>query len=318
MKFMSGFVRLSSKPPWAKLVHLPGDNIDGYWTELGKHPVFLRDRDDRVHLPRTLRGRSVSSLRHEDLDAVPSTDSGASHYKLWLEDFNKQRLIDKIWNGYSFTPFGLILIDRWRKFMAKNHLDDVGQLGIDPKFSINLEHFDRMMQTPYLDRVRRTGRALAKKYRMIITLLQAINKTKTAARLDRDFYYHYDKLRDLLDFDAAAYDPETPDEEDHEDAKVAESLDALQLMGMFVTEVQPMLDPQMGLFIKELDVFHQCLEAGDEEKARIMFKTMTGTLMKYVGTLGNHPVGQAAQAILTLPSYKTLAEKIFPAAGLTQ
>lgn len=302
MKFVSSLVKLSSVPPWATVVQ--HDNTPGWWTEVGgKHKVYLREKDNRVHLPRTFRGKALTDIRPEDFDALSKEDSGDAHYKLWRQDFDRQHDIDKIYNGYQFTPFGLVLLERLKKYLMKNKFDDVAQLGLDPKYSINMALFDKFLATPYLDKVKTIGRSIAKKYRMVITLLEEMGKKRLTSRMDRDFYYHWDKLKNLFDFDPLGYKPTAPqpEDEDEESEKTDDTL--FKVKEAFMAEVHPFLNPQMASFIIMMENVAGCIDRNLLDIARQDFEHMTAILLKYIGQMGHHEIGQAAAQILQLPSY---------------
>jgi hypothetical protein len=308
MKFFSGFTRLASLPPWASKIN--HDGVDGYWTDAGKNKVFLNTKN-LVHFPKTLRGKSITDLRQEDFDAVPKEDQGDVHYDLWREDFDRKRQADKIFSDYKFTPMGQILIDRLRKYLLKCKLDDVTQLGLDGKYSINPAIFDKMLATPHVEKVRQYLKTVAKKYRMIITLLEDQGKQRLAKKYDRDFYFNWDKLAPLADFDAASYKPkvEAKEREDEEEDAINDNV-ALEAKNKFIQDAEPLLDPQMGPVFAQLEALSRAVDDNDMIQAESALEHLAALLLGFTERFEHHPIAEKATQILTLPSFTLLHSKI--------
>lgn len=311
MKFFTGITKLASVPPWASKHEVDGQEI--YWTEVGKHPVALRARDNRVHLPKGLRGKAVADIRAEDLDALPKEDSGKAHYDMWSEDFTQKRNHDKIYNGYSFTPFGLVLVERLKKYLSKCKCDQVEALGLDPKYNIKPETFDKLLASNDINKVRTMLRSVAKKYRMIAELLKAGGKARLVTRMDKDFYYHWSKLESFADFDPTSYKPQSEDSDGEKTAKKAIDEELIYANEHFKNAVEPLLDPQMPAFIKAMESCSKYIDQNNIRKAQAQYEVMMTELMRYVGIYGHHPVGQKAEQILQLPSLIVMHSRLFGA-----
>ncbi len=311
MQFFTGITKLASRPPWSAEHEIDGQK--GYWAETGtkNHPVFLRSKDNRIHLPKTLRGKSITDIRQEDLDSLDKTDSGHTHYGLWKKDFDRKSDNDKIYDGYHFNAYGLVLLERLKRFFAKNNLNDVTQLGLDNRYSIDLGTFDTLTQCTDIHKVQRIGRTLAKKYRMIIELLKSQNKSRLATKLDRDFYYNWDKLENFFDFDAAGYKPSAPDKvEEEPEEEMQQTSELVRTKDEFIDQANHLIHPQMAGFIKAMNQFDKAVNSNDMAKAKQTFQTMNTELMRILG-MSSGDVGNAAQEILHLPAMVLLHHKLF-------
>ena len=309
MKFINQIIKIASLPPWANKVILEGKEC--YWTEIGKHPVALLASSNRVFLPKSLRGKAVADIRSADLDAVEKNDSGQTHYDLWNEDFTQKRNHDKIYNGYSFTPFGLVLVERLKKYLSKCKCDRVEDLGLDPKYNIKPETFDKLLTSNDMSKVRTMLRSVAKKYRMIAEMLKAGGKTRLVTNMDKDFYYHWSKLESFADFDPTSYKPQSEDSDGEKAAKKAIDEELIYANEHFKNAVEPLLDPQMPAFINAMESCSKYIDQNNIRKAQAQYEVMMTELMRYVGIYGHHPVGQKAEKILQLPSLIVMHSRLF-------
>jgi hypothetical protein len=255
MRLTTKITKLASTPPWAHVVNFAG--ISGFWvdTNIGSK-MFIRQSDHVIWLPRTLRGRKVEDLSPEEVKAVPKEDSGKVWYKQWREQNDNDLAVEKLHNGYTFSDIGQVLIDRLQKLVDKYELDDVSNIGLDSKFSINPFLFEKLLKTNNRDDVKRIGRLIAKKFALIIHLLNQVNP-KMAKRLDADFMLQYNKLQNLFDFDVTKFEPNLPEPE--EAPEPTHLFDILNhAVGNLVSEVKPFLtNPQLG---SVANAFGRCAE----------------------------------------------------------
>lgn len=310
MKLFTGFTRLASKPPWAKTIN--HDGVDGWWTEFGgKHKVFLNSHSNRVHLPKSLRGKAIVDLKPQDFEMLDKEDSGDTHYKLWREDFDRNQQADKLFTNYNFTALGQVYLDRLFKYLIKCKLDDVSQLGLDSKFSINPNLQQKLLSTPDINKVRSMLKNVAKKYRMIITLLEDMGQQKLAKKYDKDFYYQWAKLEPLAQFDPASYKPkaEAKDRDDEEEVEAEDNV-ALHAKNQFLKDVAPLLDAQFGELIQAIEALSRSVDDNNLVQAELDLEHMVSCDMALIGRLHGHPLGQKAEAILQLPSLILLHDKL--------
>lgn len=309
MKFFTGFTRLAHIPPHVTVVNF--DGIQGYWTiNQDGHHIFLRSKDNKIWLPKSLRGKNPNDVSSEEFKAIPKEESGNASYELWKQDFNRSKAAEKIYDGFEFTDNGKILVDRLRKFILKSKLDNVAVYSLDPKYSIKPELFDKLMQQSNVERARSMGKNIAKKYRMIIELLKASGKSRVANKIDGDFYYNWNKLEPLFDFDPSKYKPKMDEPEpEEEESAPSETLQNLTLH--FVEQVEPLLDPQMADFANILDSFKNVVKMENIPLAQKAYEAMTAMLMKNIGRYGNHSIGLASGKVIQLPSYILLHHKLF-------
>jgi len=243
MHLSTNITQIASTPPWAHVTRLP-DGTEGYFvdTNLGDK-VFLRKQDQVIWLPKTLRGRKVQDLMPDDLKNLPTEDKGKTHYKSWRAQNDAEQALSKIHNGYSFQPQGQALLARLTKLIEKYELDNTGNLGIDPKYSISPELINRMMQANNRDDVARLGRVIGKKFATIIHLLNQVNP-KIAKRLDADFMFAYKPLMALFNFDPTEFQPNIPQPADENDPLTVTHVMVISLQNA-LKEIRPLLAQDM-------------------------------------------------------------------------
>lgn len=321
MKFVTAISKTASTPPWANVVHF--DGTDGFWvdTNLGQ-PMFLRKQDHVIWLPRMLRGKKIEDLTPEEVKALPKEDSGKSLYKQWRQQHENEQAVGKLHNGYQFSDAGLVLVDRLKKLVEKYELDDVANLGLDRKFSINPALFDKLMATNNRGDVQRIGRLIAKKFALVIHLLNQVNP-KIAKRLDADFMFQYKKLQALFDFDVLQFKPNIPEPQDQVTDVEPTTLTNVgdMLISDFVGEAQPLLssDPQLAPVLQAMQQMSMAWSqiAGVDAAKAIQscqqpFHQMVDLLVKVTKLAPpEHPSHQAAAQVLNLPSLATLFETLF-------
>ena len=71
------------------------------------------------------------------------------------------------------------------------------------------------------------------------------------------------------------------------------------------------MDPQMGEFQNAMGTFMKTVSKNNIPIAQKAYEAMISVLMMYIGRLGNHPVGYAAERIIQLPSLILLHHKLF-------
>ena len=309
MKLFTGLTRIAHIPPYANVLDFSGKK--GYWTdhsEGGK--IFLDSKSNRILFPKMLHGKNPGDVSAQDFAAIPKEESGNSVYKLWLEDFNRQKMVDKLFDGFSFTDQGKILVDRLKKSIIKSKLDNLSNYGLDIKYSINPEVFDKLMSQTSLDRVKSMARSIGKKYRIATELIRESGKPKIANKIDNDFYFNWNKLEPLFDFDPSKYIPSKATQEtDEQEEKSQETLQ--NIADAFLEETRNIMDPQMGEFQNAMGTFMKTVSKNNIPIAQKAYEAMISVLMMYIGRLGNHPVGYAAERIIQLPSLILLHHKLF-------
>jgi hypothetical protein len=311
-------IKIANRAPW-NAEHTLADGVKGYWIENSDgHMLFINDTNGKIHLPKALRGKLPETIRPADFDTLDPEDTGKAHYSEWKKGYDTEKAKSKLWDNYGFTNEGQVLVDRLKKFIIKNHLDDVTQLnlGLEPKYSINLDVFDKLLNTPQIDRVGRLGRTIGKKYRLITAWLSHLGKIRLVNKLDRDFFYHWNKLASLFDIDLSKYKPEIDSEIINEDVTPQETADTIkaQLLAVhqaFLSAIHPLLDPQMSQFIGVLDKFNKDINSNQIMAAQSDFELMSNILMHYIGRAHMHSIGRAAEAILHLPEYILMHDKLF-------
>jgi hypothetical protein len=312
MKIITNIIRLAHIPPHVTITEM--DGLKGFWTtNQDGHRIFLDIKSHRIIIPKALRGQNPQDVSDEDFKAIPTAESGNSSYKLWQEDFNRNKAATKIYDGFEFTNNGKILINRLKKSILKHHLDNIAVYSLDPKYSIKPEMFDKLMQQTNIDRAKYMAKIIAKKYRVIIELLKASGKIRAANKIDGDFYYNWNKLEPLFDFDPAKYKPKLdapePEEEVEENPAPTDTLQ--NIVQAFVAEVEPLIDAQMSDFANILDSFKNVVSMGNIALAQKAYEVMTSLLMKNIGRYGLHSIGLASEKIIQLPSYALLHHRLF-------
>lgn len=310
MHFSTSITKIASIPPWANIVRWD-DGTEGFWVDSNAGmPFFIRTQDKAIWLPKTLRGKKIEDLTPEEIKALPKEDNGKALYKMWRQQHENEQAIGKLHNGYQFSDAGLVLVDRLKKLVDKYELDDVANLGLDRKLSINPVLFDKLLATNNRDNVKRIGRLIAKKFATLIQLLNQINP-KIAKRLDADFMFQYKKLQALFDFDVLGFKPKSVDSEPEAEAGIEPTtMDHISdvLIKAFVAETLPLLqDPQLA---KPAQLFS--LMATDPKKAPEYFQEA----VKFLATVAKlahpgHPLAEAAMQVLNLPSLKDLHDTLF-------
>lgn len=304
MKLKEGiFTFASVVPNWSKIQTISDNGetfVQGFWAEICDNPVFITVKGI-VWLPKTLRGKRPQDVTSHDFALLPPEDAAQTHYKDWIQTAKGSSARSKIWNGYAFTRQGRFGLQRLQKFFLKAHLNDVTRLGLDVKFSVNMQLFDVIEQTNNLTKVIRIGRALARKYKLIIELLKLDRKFRLVSRLEREFQPLWEKLNPLFTFDVTGYKPTFHENEEEE----PEDIDIRELKKDFNQAAQPLMHPQMAEFIAAFEKFNH--SEGDIKEE---FDAMTSVLLSYIGRFGKHELGKSAQAILELPEYISLFHAI--------
>jgi len=310
MKLFTGLTKIAHVPPHAKVVFW--DNVDGYWTtNQDNHKIFLRAKDNKVWIPKLLRGRNPGDISPRDFDSIPREESGDASYKLWLEDFNRADSANRLFDGAAWSDKGKILVDRLKKYIIKSKLDNATNFGLPLRYSVRPEYFDALLQQTNLEQVRSMGRNIGKKYRILTELLRESGKSRLANKIDSDFYYHWNKLQALFDFDPSSYEPkkQVAGEDEAEEKSQTETIQ--NITDSFLETARNIMDPQMSEFMNALSDFMKVVGKNNIPLAQKAYTNMTTILMKYIGQFGNHPVGQAAEQILQLPSFILLHHKLF-------
>lgn len=246
MHFSTNITRIASTPPWANVTHF--DGVEGFFVDTNAgDKVFLRKSDHVIWLPKSLRGRKVESLHPDELKMLPKEDSGKAHYESWRVKNDSELALSKLHNGYAFQPQGQALLERMTKLIDKYELDNTANIGLDPKFSINPDIFQKLIQSNNRDDVKRWGKVIAKKFAMIIHMLAQVNP-KMAKRLDSDFMFAYKKLMPLFDFDPTKFQPNLPQPQQQEE----ESITIAHILVMHATaalkEIRPLMSQDLVFF----------------------------------------------------------------------
>lgn len=247
--FANRIKKIASTPLWANVVNLDDGSgpVQGFWVDssLGM-PFFLRKSDHVIWLPKTLRGKKLDSLTPEELQNVPKEDSGKVHYKNWKATSDKRNIAAKLFNGYAFTDAGIQLVQGLKKLADKYELDDVTNVRLERRLSINPGLFDRLLQCNNLQDVQRLGRLIVRKFVFIIKNM-SLTEPKIAKRLDADFMYQYKKIEPLFDIDPLSIDVELP--EAFEENQIPDPrLDHVKvLMQNCEAEIEPIMDDDLQL-----------------------------------------------------------------------
>ena len=314
MKLTTKLIKIASNiPSWANIVNIrdsssPSGFVAGWWTSLFDEPIFILQKNDVIWLPKSLRGKNPGEVLSEDIKSLEKEDRGKTHYNDWYNGFKEEQGFSKLWNGYQFTSLGLAYISKLEKFYLKNKLNNVEILNLDPKYSVNMELFQKLINANTLTRAIRVGRSLAKRYKIILELLKAAKKYRLVSRLERDFHTIWPKLNPIFSFDVSSYNPAIDTENDIDDNN-EESLSSMALS--FIKESEPLLDPQMGSFIQILEEFNHATHQGNEGMSKSLYEEMSKNLLEYIGKFGHHSLGINAQNILQLPSFISLHNKLF-------
>ena len=312
MKLFTGFTRIAHVPPHANVVDSPdGSGSKGYWTESDNGKLFLDFKTNRILIPKALRGRNPGDLNSKDFASVPKEENSDAVYKLWLADFNRKKSVDKLYDGFEWTDQGKILVDRLKKIFIKNKLDNVAVYSLDPKYSIKPELFDKLLVQSNADRVRSMGRSIAKKYRIVIELMRAAGRSRVANKIDNDFYYHWNKLEPLFDFNPADYNPKKATNEPDEEQEKSQTETLQNIADKFLEDARNLMDPQMMDFSNSLSTFMKIVGKNNIPQIQKAYEDMISILMMYIGRYFHHPVGMAAEKIIQLPSLILIHHKIF-------
>ncbi len=307
---ITSILKLASVPAYANIVDFGG--FRGYWTtNQDNHKIFLDSKSNRIVFPRALHGKNPGDVSSKDFAAIPQEESGDAVYKLWLADFNRKKSVDKLFNGFEFTNEGKLLVDRLKKFFIKSKLDNVAVYSLDPAYSIKPEMFDKLMMQTSIDKVRTLGRSIAKKYRIVIELMRAAGRSRVANKIDNDFYYHWNKLEPLFDFNPADYNPKKATNEPDEEQEKSQTETLQNIANSFLEESRNVMDPQMGEFMNALSDFMKVVGKNNFPLAQKAYENMASILMKYIGSYGKHPISLAAEKIIQLPSFILLHHKLF-------
>lgn len=310
MRFTTNITRIAHVPPHAQICEW--DNCSGYWTiNQDGHHLFLRSKDNRIWIPRAFRGKNPGDVSNAEFSTLPKEDSGKASYNLWKEDFDRKNSATKLYDGFEFTDAGKLLVDRFKKFILKSKLDNVAVYSLDPKYSVKPESFDKLLTQSSADRVRSMGRSIAKKYRIATELLRESGKPRIANKFDNDFYYHWNKLEPLFDFDPSKYKPELASPEVDEEEEKSQTETLANIGDRFLEEARNLMDPQMGEFMSALSDFMKVIGKNNIPLAQKSYEVLASILMKYIGRMSQHPVGQAAEQIIQLPSFILLHHKLF-------
>jgi hypothetical protein len=296
MKFISSITKLANKPPWAPMVSLR-DGTNGFWIETKNgHKLFISDKNNLIHLPKSLRGKSTSSITLDDLNNVPKNDLGQVHYDNWKVIFDIKNKIKKVYDGHNFTKYGQDILNRLKDFIIKNKLDNVSEYGIDNKFSINLNIFDKIQSTPYIQKVRELGKILGKKYSDIIYLLHQNGKEKIVEKIDPNFEYLWKKIEPLFNIDLNNYIPQT-------DKMVFKKYNLLELLNELENELTNIIDPQMVEFINHFEAFYDNINKSNIFAAKFDYQKMNHDLLDYLTKNKNSHIEEIATRILNLNSF---------------
>lgn len=310
MHFSTSITKIASTPPWANVVNYQG--VDGFWVDSNAGmPFFLRKQDHIIWLPKSLRGKKIEDLTPEEIKALPKEDNGKNLYKQWREQHENEQAVGKLHNGYQFSDAGLVLVDRLKKLVDKYELDDLSNLGLDRRYSINPALFDKLLTTNNRDDVKRIGRLIAKKFATAIQLLNQVNP-KIAKRLDADFMFQYKKLQALFDFDVVGYNPnvQEPAEPETESGIEPTTLDHVRdvLIKTFVSDAQPLLtDPQLAAANQAFAL----MQASPQKAEDYLHQGLDFLMKVHKLAQPGHPLAEAAKKVLELPSLKELVETLF-------
>ena len=115
------------------------------------------------------------------------------------------------------------MLERLSKLIDKYELDDVANIGLESKYSINPMLIEKLLQTNNRDDVSRIGRLIGKKFALLIHLLNQVNP-KIAKRLDADFMFAYKKFIPLFGFNPVEYQPNIQQQPENEPIGLAPHL----------------------------------------------------------------------------------------------
>lgn len=311
MKFFTGFTKIAHVPPHVNIVEFSGTR--GYWTTTQEgYKVFLRAKDNKIWIPKAFRGHNPGDVSTLDFDSIPNEESGDASYKLWLEEFNRTNSAERLFDGAEWTDKGKILVDRLMKYIIKSKLDDAQNYGFALRYSVRPEMFAKLLQQTNFEQVRSIGRSIGKKYRILTELLRETGKQRIANKIDADFYYHWNKLEPLFDFNPEKYEPKKMVAGENEEEGENSQEETLQnICNRFIEDARNIMDPQMGQFSNAMSEFVKTINKNNIPLAQQAYTNMSNILMKYIGHFSYHPVGQAAERIIQLPSYILLHHKIF-------
>lgn len=304
MKIVTSILKVANLPAWANVTNFMGTL--GYWvdTNFGQ-PCFLRKDDNVIWLPKTLRGKKIEDLSPEELKNVPKEDSGKVLYKQWRLQNDIDQSVKKLHNGYAFSEVGKALIDKLHKLVDKYELDDVTNIGLDKRFSVNPVLFEKMLQTNNQDDVKRLGRIITKKVATIIHLLSQVNP-KIAKRLDADFMYQYKKLQALFDFDVTKFEPNIPEPTEPE-------VNYAELVGHIINIIKKNTNSSME-FYPALQSFSNLQNALNNPKPDInaaqgLYSLAMAELIKLGQT--NEQFAQLVPSLIVLPDFEELYNYLF-------
>jgi len=309
MRMVTSILKIAHVPAFANVISWAGTS--GYWTtNQDGNKLFLRAKDNRIWEPRALRGKNPGDVSKQDFDAIPKEESAGSSYSLWLEDFKREKSAEKLFDGAAWQDKGKILVDRLKKYIIKSKLDNATNFGLPMRYSVRLELFDKLLQQTNSEEVRSIGRSIGKKYRIITELLRESGKERLANKIDGDFYYHWNKIEVLFDFDPAKYNPKKAVAGENEEEEKSKEETLQNIADQFLQDTRGLLDAQMTEFSNSLSNFMKIVGKNNIPQIQQAYEDMASILMKYVSLYGDHPVAINAEKILQLPSMLLIHHKI--------
>ena len=304
-------IRVAYRPPHAAVVKNDAGER-GWWAELPSgERLFLNENDNRILLPKALRGKHPDMLTEDDLKAVPAEDSGLSHYQNWLHGFNRTRSAEQLFTGFEFTEKGTMAVRQLFQAIAKLGLSDATQLGIDGKYSIDPSIATALLHANNLSDVQKLGKAVGRKIVTACVMLGQL-KPRAAKRLRQQMAYYYKKLEAVFDFDYDGFQPKV--RQPKEAAEPDEGANAQKLIEQayeVVEQVRPYVNAQMSDFWDGLNKFLQASTEQNFDSARLHFEAAMKSLLYYIQTMPGHPIATSAEHIIALPALVHLHHELF-------
>lgn len=299
---MSFYRKAFNKPNHFSLTSLQGQN--GFWILHGTGNYYFITPDGILFIPKSLRGKKVYDINDDHFNNLPEHEKNNPDYQEWLIDFQKNKNVEKIYNNHEFTKQGRDFVEKLRKFFIKNKFNKLETFGFNKEYSFDITYFDKLLAQNSLDRVKFYGRRIARNFRTIIEMMR--NANKDVNKIEQDFYYLWNKLSSIFDFDPQSF---TADEEVLEDSK--ESL-ICNTVENFISETINFITPQMIEIQNSIDKLYKSSKKSSAKITVKNFISLKELLNKYKTNYSSHDMGKNAKKILQSSSFLEL-QNIFQA-----